>query len=262
MNALRSALVLTGRMESAGMASFGAFQDGARSPASAPGPVKGTSRPDTGLIQGAGLPPYYGHHLATISMQWASYDQFAYLRSAAGRSAAGTGQTRRRSYRRRQDDAAPRGGPDARPECAASGDLLGRSAGLGRHRLCGALCSDDAEPGRLGGAGVRGRGVRALSRGQLHPRADAYQAFRGSRLPAGVEPARGHPADGALVHVRGRAQPPSRPHALRHGRGSRISAARADEALVGALVRADLDARAVRADLPLRSARAAVSGLP
>src|SRR3546814_16105922 len=75
----------------------------------------------------------------------------------------------------------------------------------------------------LGGRGRGGGGARALSCAQLHPRTDAHQARRDTRLPARLERA-GRRADAyALVHVRRRPHSAPRQEALRPRRRTAIS---------------------------------------
>ena len=79
-------------------------------------------------------------------------------------------------------------------------DLLGRPARARRRSampaLAGAILLQPAWLALLSGAG---RGARALPRGVVHPRADAYQEGRGARLPAGVEPDRRRAAAGPVA---------------------------------------------------------------
>ena len=104
--------------------------------------------------------------------------------------------------RRRQGHAEGSGQPDARPQRAQGAASTGPTCWA---RRCSAMPGCLRQWPRPAGLGARrrpDRHARALPRRQLHPRADAHQAGRDSRLPAGLEPARRRAAAGPVLHVR------------------------------------------------------------
>src|SRR3546814_5469983 len=85
-----------------------------------------------------------------------------------------------------------------------------------------------------------------------------YPQAGAAGLSPGVEHSDWRAAVDPLLHVRGHPQPAPQSHQVRHGRGPRISAARADEAVDGAAVRRCGGVCTDRARLPLCGADAAL----